>query len=127
MKREMRFAIRMLLKQPGFSLMAVLTPALGIGATAALFSLIQGVLLTPPPYKEPQQLVLVPTARMDAGSGLPFAAFAKRGPARRHARNPEDSARSCHSSASHLRRQHRPGLFRHHACGVSVEAILRSV
>src|ERR1700730_16107721 len=63
MKREMRFAIRMLLKQPGFSLIAILTLALGIGATSAVFSLIQGVLLTPPPYKKPQQLMLVPTAR----------------------------------------------------------------
>jgi putative ABC transport system permease protein len=65
MLRDMRFAIRMLLKQPGFSLIAVLTLALGIGATSAVFSLIQGVLLTPPPYKKPQRLVLVPTARTD--------------------------------------------------------------
>ncbi len=65
MLRDMRFAIRMLLKQPGFSMIAVVTLALGIGATSAVFSLIQGVLLTPPPYKKPQQLVLVPTARTD--------------------------------------------------------------
>lgn len=63
--RELRFAIRMLLKQPGFSLIAALTLGLGIGATAAVFSLIQAALLTPPPYQKPQQLVLVPAARTD--------------------------------------------------------------
>jgi putative ABC transport system permease protein len=65
MPRELRFAVRMLLKQPGFSLIAILTLALGIGATSAVFSLIQGVLLTPPPYEKPEQLVLLRAARTD--------------------------------------------------------------
>jgi putative ABC transport system permease protein len=65
MPGELRFAIRMLWKQPGFSLIAILTLALGIGATSAVFSLIQGVLLTPPPYEKPHQLMLIPAARAD--------------------------------------------------------------
>jgi putative ABC transport system permease protein len=65
MLQDVRFAFRMLLKQPGFSVIAVLTLALGIGATSAVFSLIQGVLLTPPPYHEPDRLALIPSARAD--------------------------------------------------------------
>jgi len=65
MLRDVRFGVRMLLKQPGFTAIAVLTLTLGIGATAAVFSLIQGVLLTPPPYQHPERLVLVPSARID--------------------------------------------------------------
>jgi putative ABC transport system permease protein len=65
MLQELRFAIRMLIKRPGFSLIAALTLALGIGATSAVFSLIQGVLLTPPPYQKPEQLMLIPTVRTD--------------------------------------------------------------
>jgi putative ABC transport system permease protein len=65
MLKDVRFGFRVLMKQPGFSLIAVLTLALGIGATAAVFSLIQGVLLTAPPYRDPNRLVLVQSARSD--------------------------------------------------------------
>ena len=65
MLQDLRFGVRALLKQPGVTLIAALTLALGIGATAAVFSLIQGVLLTRPPYRNPEQLVLIPSARTD--------------------------------------------------------------
>ncbi|MDE3199082.1 MAG: ABC transporter permease [Acidobacteriota bacterium] len=62
---ELRLAIRMLRKQPAFSSIAAITLALGIGATAAVFSLIQGVLLTPPPYRQPDRMVVIAAARTD--------------------------------------------------------------
>lgn len=67
MMGDIKLAARMLLKRPGFSLMVVLTLALGIGATSAVFSLVQGVLLTPPPYEDPERVVLVTPQLGDGG------------------------------------------------------------
>ena len=67
---DLRYAIRQLLKNPGFTAVAVLTLALGIGATSSVFSLIQGVLLTPPAYAGPDQVVLIWPSRLD---GQPFS------------------------------------------------------
>ena len=67
MLNDFRVAWRSLLKNPGFSLVVVLTLALGIGANSAIFTVAKGVLLDPLPYPEPDRLVVIMEANLEKG------------------------------------------------------------
>jgi predicted permease len=59
LRQDARFGVRSLIRRPGFTVVAVLTLGVGIGATTAIFSLIDSVLLKPLPFKDPERLAMV--------------------------------------------------------------------
>jgi putative ABC transport system permease protein len=73
----MTFALRSLLKTPGFTLVAVLTMAVAIGATTALFSVLQAVVLRPLPYPEPDSLVSIWAVNRERNFEAPALSWSK--------------------------------------------------
>jgi predicted permease len=69
---DVRYSFRTLAKNPGFALVAILVLALGIGATTAVFSIVNAVLLRPLPYPQPDRLITVSTAYRRAGVARTF-------------------------------------------------------
>src|ERR687896_1271457 len=71
--KDVRYGIRSLLKDRGFTLIALVTLALGIGANTAIFSLVRGVILRPLPFSEPERLIGIRESKVGEGHGNPMA------------------------------------------------------
>ena len=91
LRDDTRFALRTLAKNPAFSLVAILTLALGIGANSAIFSVVNGVLLKPLAFPNPEQLVRVWQVEVVKGASNPSLGL--RGEPRRLARAASNARR----------------------------------
>src|SRR5438093_2809047 len=68
--RDVRYAVRLLLRAPGFAAVALITLALGIGANAAIFSVVRAVILRQPPYRDPARLAVLLNSRSEAPGSI---------------------------------------------------------
>src|SRR5215210_2388419 len=73
--KDIRYGVRMLIKSPGFTLVAIISLALGIGANTAIFSIISSVLFAPLPVQEPARLVSIFTTDVKNQGNLPVSHY----------------------------------------------------